>query len=109
MANKTGLGPWIDGLAVLQSVAKAVPVLGAPVEGSIEAVKQILQCTEVSRFPWLSYMALLDGDLQQVKNNKEDSVTLARHASEITPKLFAALKTRDDVDLLKPSIESFVK
>jgi hypothetical protein len=50
MANKTGLSPWIDGLAVLQSVAKAVPVLGAPVEGSIEAVKQILQYTEVSRF-----------------------------------------------------------
>jgi hypothetical protein len=49
MANKTGLSPWIDGLAVLQSVAKAVPVLGAPVEGSIEAVKQILQYTEVSR------------------------------------------------------------
>jgi hypothetical protein len=50
MATKTGLSPWIDGLAVLQSVAKAVPVLGAPVEGSIEAVKQILQYTEVRRF-----------------------------------------------------------
>jgi hypothetical protein len=49
MATKTGLSPWIDGLAVPQSVAKAVPVLGAPVEGSIEAVKQILQYTEVSR------------------------------------------------------------
>jgi hypothetical protein len=50
MATKTDLSPWIDGLAVLQSVAKAVPVLGAPVEGSIEAVKQILQYTKVSRF-----------------------------------------------------------
>jgi hypothetical protein len=50
MATKTGLSPWIDGLAVLQSVAKAVPVLGAPVEGSIEAVKHILQYTEVRRF-----------------------------------------------------------
>jgi hypothetical protein len=50
MVNKIGLSPWIDGLAVLQSVAKAVPVLGAPVEGSIEAVKQILQYTEVRRF-----------------------------------------------------------
>jgi hypothetical protein len=49
MSNKTGLGPWIDGLGVLQSVAKAVPVLGAPVEGSIEAVKQILQYTQVGR------------------------------------------------------------
>jgi hypothetical protein len=50
MVNKIGLSPWIDGLAVLQSVAKAVPVLGAPVEGSIEAVKQILQYTKVSCF-----------------------------------------------------------
>jgi hypothetical protein len=50
MTTKTGLSLWIDGLAVLQSVAKAVPVLGAPVEGSIEALKQILQYTEVSRF-----------------------------------------------------------
>jgi hypothetical protein len=49
MATKAGLSLWIDGLAILQSVAKAVPVLGAPVESSIEAVKQILQYTEVSR------------------------------------------------------------
>jgi hypothetical protein len=49
MSTKINLGPWIDGLGVLQSVAKAVPVLGAPVEGSIEAVKQILQYTQVGR------------------------------------------------------------
>jgi hypothetical protein len=54
-------------------------------------------------------MASLDWDLQQVKSNKEDSVTLANHASEITPKLFAALKTRDNLDSLKASIESFVR
>jgi hypothetical protein len=48
MATKINLGPWIDGLGVLQSIAKAVPVLGAPVESSIEAIKQILQYTEVS-------------------------------------------------------------
>jgi hypothetical protein len=49
MSIKINFGPWIDGLGVLQSVAKAVPVLGAPVEGSIEAVKQILQYTQVGR------------------------------------------------------------
>jgi hypothetical protein len=54
-------------------------------------------------------MTMLDWDLQQVKSNKEDSATLARHASEITPKLFAALKTRDDLDSLKASIEGFVR
>jgi hypothetical protein len=54
-------------------------------------------------------MALLNLNPQQVKNNKEDSATLAHHASQITPKLFEALETRDDLDSLKPSIESFVK
>jgi hypothetical protein len=49
MSTKINLSPWIDGLGVLQSVAKAVPVLGAPVEGSIEALKQILQYTQVGR------------------------------------------------------------
>jgi hypothetical protein len=50
MALKIDPAPWIDVLGVLASVAKAVPVLGAPVEGSIEALKQILQYTEVSSF-----------------------------------------------------------
>jgi hypothetical protein len=50
-----------------------------------------------------------DYALQQVKNNKEDSAMLANHASEITPKLFAALKTRDDLGSLEASIGSFVK
>jgi hypothetical protein len=54
-------------------------------------------------------MALLDWDLQQVKSNKEDSAALAHHASKLTPTLFAALKTRDDLDLLKASIECFVR
>jgi hypothetical protein len=53
-------------------------------------------------------MALLDCDLQQVKSNKEDSVALANHAIKITPELFGALKTDDDLGSLKPSIESFV-
>jgi hypothetical protein len=50
MALKIDPAPWIDVLGVLASVAKAVPVLGAPVEGSIEALKQILMYTEVSDF-----------------------------------------------------------
>jgi hypothetical protein len=48
MTPKIDLARWIDVLGVLATVAKAVPVLGAPVEGSIEALKQILQYTEVS-------------------------------------------------------------
>jgi hypothetical protein len=54
-------------------------------------------------------MTFAEWDLQQVKSNKEDGVTLAHHASDITPKLFSALKTRDDLDSLKASIESFVR
>jgi hypothetical protein len=50
MAPMIDPAPWIDVLGVLAAVAKAVPVLGAPVEGSIEALKQILQYTEVSSF-----------------------------------------------------------
>jgi hypothetical protein len=37
----------IDGLGVLASVAEAVPALGAPVKGSVEALKQILQYARV--------------------------------------------------------------
>jgi hypothetical protein len=36
----------IDGLGVLASIAEAVPVLGAPVKGSVEALKQIVQYTQ---------------------------------------------------------------
>jgi hypothetical protein len=38
----------IDGLGILVSIAEAVPVLGAPVKGSLEALKQIVQYTQVS-------------------------------------------------------------
>jgi hypothetical protein len=61
MAPKIDWNPWIDGLALAQSVAKAVPVFGAPVEGSIEAVKQILQYTEVSRLHRLATWQCLIG------------------------------------------------
>jgi hypothetical protein len=54
-------------------------------------------------------MTLLDSNLQQVKSNKEDSASLASYASKVTPKMFAALKTRDDLDSLKETMESFVR
>jgi hypothetical protein len=41
MAPKIDIAPWIDVLGVLASVAKSVPVLGAPVEGSIEALNTV--------------------------------------------------------------------
>jgi hypothetical protein len=50
MAPKINSEPWIYVFGVLASVAKAVPVLRVPVEGSIEALKQILQYTKVGDF-----------------------------------------------------------
>jgi hypothetical protein len=39
----SGLSLTIDGLGLLALVAEAVPALEAPVKGSVEALKQILQ------------------------------------------------------------------
>jgi hypothetical protein len=41
-----------DVLEVLVSIAEAVPVLGAPVKGSLEALKQIVEYTQVSSSSW---------------------------------------------------------
>jgi hypothetical protein len=47
MAPKIDPEPWNDVFGMLASVAKAVPELSASVEGSIEALKQILQYSKV--------------------------------------------------------------
>jgi hypothetical protein len=41
----------IDILKVLVPIAKAVPVLGAPVEGSLEALSKILEFAQVRHSP----------------------------------------------------------
>jgi hypothetical protein len=48
MHPRVNMGLLVDGLGVLASVAEAVPVLGSSVKGSVEAVKQIVQYSEVS-------------------------------------------------------------
>jgi hypothetical protein len=50
MAPKIDPAPWTSAFGVLVEVAKAVPVLGAPIGGSIEALTQIQKCTEVGGF-----------------------------------------------------------
>jgi hypothetical protein len=50
MAPKIDPAPWIEALGLLASVSEADPALEGPVEGSIEALKQILLYTEVSSF-----------------------------------------------------------
>jgi hypothetical protein len=54
-------------------------------------------------------MSVRDCDMQQVKNNKEDSIALANHAREMTSKLAQALQAHHDLDSLKPGIEDFLK
>jgi hypothetical protein len=40
---------WIKTLELLVPIAKAVPLLGSPVEGSLEAAVKILQLAQVRR------------------------------------------------------------
>jgi hypothetical protein len=40
---------WIKTLEILIPIAKAVPLLGSPVEGSLEAAIKILQFAQVRR------------------------------------------------------------
>jgi hypothetical protein len=47
MPSKTNLGVAIDGNGVLIPIADAVPLLGASVKGSLEALQKILQYNEV--------------------------------------------------------------
>jgi hypothetical protein len=53
----TSLSLSIDGLRVLASVAEAIPALGTPVKGSVEALEQILQYAQV-RKPELASMIM---------------------------------------------------
>jgi hypothetical protein len=103
---------WTDVFEVLASVATAAPMLEAPLKGSIKALKQIRQHTEVSGFDSLTdhlSMSMCNYDIQRVRNNKEDSIALANHARETTFKLVDALQAKDDRDSLKPSIEAYYK
>jgi hypothetical protein len=50
MFSKIDPALWTDAFEVLASVAEAIPVLEAPLKGSIEALKEIRQYTEVSDF-----------------------------------------------------------
>jgi hypothetical protein len=52
---------------------------------------------------------MCDRSMQQVKTNKEDSIALAKLAREKTVDLFDGLKMRNDLSILKPTIEHFLK
>jgi hypothetical protein len=44
-----------------------------------------------------------------VKNNKEESAALAKHASDIATMLFAALRSLNQVDPMEADIKQFVE
>jgi hypothetical protein len=50
MPSKANVSVAIDGIGVLMSIADAVPLLGAPVKGSLEALQKILEYSEVRLF-----------------------------------------------------------
>jgi hypothetical protein len=50
MAPKVEPASWTDVFGVLASMAKSIPELEAPCNGSIEALTQIMQYSEVSDF-----------------------------------------------------------
>jgi hypothetical protein len=52
---------------------------------------------------------MCDRATQQVRNNKEDSIALAKLAREKTVDLFDGLKMYNDLSILKPTIEHFVE
>jgi hypothetical protein len=54
-------------------------------------------------------MSVCDCNVQQVKKNNEDSVTLANHAREMMFKLADAVQVRNDLDSIRPSIEDYYR
>jgi hypothetical protein len=47
MQAEFSVGAAIGGLGILASIAEAVPLLGAPVKGTLEALQQVLEYSEV--------------------------------------------------------------
>jgi hypothetical protein len=67
MPPKIDLGVVKAGLGVLMSIADAVPVMGAPFKGSFEALKQIIEYTEVSVTSRLTYSKLMDSSASKLQ------------------------------------------
>jgi hypothetical protein len=58
----------------------------------------------------LSFQTLFsDTPEQKVKENKEECTALGKHAEELTSKLLIHLESRNDLDAMKPVIDSFAK
>jgi hypothetical protein len=84
------LESWIQALELLTPVAKAVPVLGAPVEGSLEAAVKILKFAQV-RGLCDDFARRIYAWIQGAKTNKEQSKELAEQAARWTQALVNAL------------------
>jgi hypothetical protein len=67
-------------LETLTPIAKAIPVLGAPVEGSLEAAGKILKFAQVSRVSQC-VVPVPHGVAQEVRTNKSQTKELAEDAT----------------------------
>jgi uncharacterized protein (UPF0210 family) len=83
----------IKTLELLVPIAKAVPVLGSPVEGSLETAVKILRFAQVRRLDTRQVSMRLRW-IQDVKTNKEEVQKLAQQAAQWTEELAHAI---DDV------------
>jgi uncharacterized protein (DUF39 family) len=83
---------WIRTLELLTPIAKSIPLLGSPLEGSLEAVVQILKFAQVRRVLQETETCAYSS-LQSVKTNKEQTKDLAEHAARWTK---AVVNSLDD-------------
>jgi hypothetical protein len=90
--NSSGLNLTINGLGVLASVAEAVPALGAPAKGLVEALKLILQYAQVSilqQHIFISYNGLVLTNSKSRTTRKTCSHWLRTMAAKETVRFLA--------------------
>jgi hypothetical protein len=110
-SNKLELA--ISTLDVLIPIAKAVPVLGSRVEGSLEVAKKILEYAQV-RLSWATISIYWFSHLrfprtQGVQKNKKDTIELALEATSWAKDIANAAKGSEEDVLKLRSLEADVK
>jgi hypothetical protein len=102
-------------LEVLVPIAKAVPILGVPVEGSLEALSKILKFAQVRHL--FADLISLDFSLstQMVKSNKTQTTELAVQAARWLNTVISALDepklkaNHAELAGLRPNMEEVLK
>jgi hypothetical protein len=103
-------------LAILTPIAKAVPVLGSPVEGSLEALTRLLELAKARRLvlDLVSSIGCITFR-QGVKTNKEKTKELAVQATRWLDTIVKILKELElkvdpsELEGLRPNMEEIFK